>query len=90
MSRVGQQNGLPGDPTGGANVIFIETNLEFSFLEFMEKTHSQWVNGLLELKFAYLYDFRVKVTQINYVSRNQLHNTANSCRILNFGLSWPG
>ena len=22
LSRVGQQNGLPGDPTGGANVIF--------------------------------------------------------------------
>ena len=32
----------------------------------------------------------LKVTQINYVSRNQLHNTANGCQILNFGLSWPG
>ena len=28
----------------------------------------------------------LKVTQINYVSRNQLHNTANGCQILNFGL----
>ena len=34
--------------------------------------------------------FSLKVTQINYVSRNQLHNTANGCQILNFGLSWPG
>jgi hypothetical protein len=32
----------------------------------------------------------LKVTQINYVSRNQLYNTANDCQILNFGLSWPG
>ena len=32
----------------------------------------------------------VKMTQINFVSRNQLHNTANSCQHLNFGLSWPG
>ena len=32
----------------------------------------------------------LKVTQINYVSRNQLHNTANGCQILSFGLSWPG
>ena len=32
----------------------------------------------------------VKVTQINYVSRNQLQKTANGCQILNFGLSWPG
>ena len=26
----------------------------------------------------------------SFVSRNQLHNTANSCQNLNFGLSWPG
>ena len=32
----------------------------------------------------------LKMTQINFVSRNQLHNTANSCQHLNFGLSWPG
>ena len=35
-------------------------------------------------------DCAVKMTQINYVSRNQLHNTSNGCQILNFGLSWPG
>ena len=35
-------------------------------------------------------DCAVKMTQINYVSRNQLHNTAKSCQILNFCLSWPG
>ena len=34
--------------------------------------------------------FLIKMTQINFVSRNQLHNTANSCQHLNFGLSWPG
>ena len=28
--------------------------------------------------------------KINFVSRNQLHNTANSCQHLNFGSSWPG
>ena len=32
----------------------------------------------------------LKVTQINYVSRNQLHNATNDCEILNFGSSWPG
>ena len=32
----------------------------------------------------------IKVTQINFVSRNQLHNTGNSCQHLNFGLSWSG
>ena len=32
----------------------------------------------------------LKMTQINFGSRNQLHNTANSCQHLNFGLSWPG
>ena len=32
----------------------------------------------------------IKMTQINLVSRNQLHNTARSCQHLNFGLSWPG
>ena len=31
----------------------------------------------------------IKVTHINYVSRNQLHNTANGYQILNFGLIWP-
>ena len=35
-------------------------------------------------------DCAVKMTQINYVSRNQLHNTSNGCQILYFGLSWPG
>ena len=35
-------------------------------------------------------NFYVNVTQINYVSRNQLHNTANGCQILNFGWTWPG
>ena len=34
--------------------------------------------------------FLLKMTQINFVSRNQLQNTANSCQHLNFGLSWPG
>ena len=29
------------------------------------------------------------MTQINFVSRNQLHNTVNSGQHLNFGLSWP-
>ena len=33
--------------------------------------------------------FNLKVTQINYISRNQLHDTANDCQILNFGFSWP-
>ena len=33
---------------------------------------------------------KVKMTQINFISRNQLHNTANSCQHLNFGWSWPG
>ena len=28
----------------------------------------------------------VKMTQINFISRKQLHNTANSCQHLNFGL----
>ena len=32
-------------------------------------------------------DCAVKMTQINYVSRNQLHNTINGCQILNFYLS---
>jgi hypothetical protein len=32
----------------------------------------------------------VKVTQINYVSRNQLHSTANGCQHLNFGLMCKG
>ena len=33
----------------------------------------------------------VKMTQINFISRNQLHNIyANSCQRLNFGLSWSG
>ena len=34
----------------------------------------------------------IKMTQINFTSRNQLHNTANkvSCQSLNFGLNWPG
>ena len=32
----------------------------------------------------------LKMTQINFGSRNQLHNTANSCHYLNFSLSWPG
>ena len=32
----------------------------------------------------------VKMTQINFVSRNLLQSTANSCQHLNFGLSWPG
>ena len=32
----------------------------------------------------------VKITQINFVTRSRLHNTANSCQHLNFGLSWPG
>ena len=32
----------------------------------------------------------VKMTQINFVSTNQLHNTANNCRHLNSGVSWPG
>ena len=35
---------------------------------------------------------KVKMTQINFVSRNQLHNTANRCQHLNFGfeLAWLG
>ena len=36
------------------------------------------------------FEFQVKMTQINFVSRNQLHNIADSCQHLNFGLSWPG
>ena len=32
----------------------------------------------------------LKMTQINFVSRNQRRNTANSCQHLNFGLSWLG
>jgi transcriptional/translational regulatory protein YebC/TACO1 len=35
------------------------------------------------------YVIILKMTQINFVSRNQLHNIANSCQYLNFGLSWP-
>ena len=34
--------------------------------------------------FNFLTSFELKVTQINYVSRNQLHNTANDCQILSF------
>ena len=34
--------------------------------------------------------FFKKMTQINFVSGNQLHITLNSCQHLNFGLSWPG
>ena len=37
-----------------------------------------------------IFWLKLKVTQINYVSRNQLHNTSNGCQILNFGLSWLG
>jgi hypothetical protein len=37
-----------------------------------------------------LKTYEVKMTQINFISRNQLHNTANSFQHLNFGLSWPG
>ena len=44
----------------------------------------------LEFGFGLLRHSQLKVTQINYVSRNQLLNTANDCQILNFGLSWPG
>ena len=40
---------------------------------------------LVEL--GYLF---IKMTQINFFSRNQLHNIANSCHHFNFGLSWPG
>ena len=32
----------------------------------------------------------IKVTQINYVSRNHLHSTANGCQHLNFGLMCKG
>ena len=32
----------------------------------------------------------LKVTQINYVSRDQLHNTANGCQHLTFGLMYKG
>ena len=31
----------------------------------------------------------VNMTQIKFVSRNQLHNTVNSCQQLNFDSSWP-
>ena len=44
---------------------------------------------LKQLQNLSLYQNILKVTRINYVSRNQLHNTANGCQILNFGLSWP-
>ena len=43
----------------------------------------------------FLRDFKttvshiVKVTQINYVSRNQLRNTADGFQIFTFGISWP-
>ena len=31
----------------------------------------------------------VNMTQIKFVSKNWLHNTANSCQQLNFDSSWP-
>ena len=34
-----------------------------------------------------VFFFLSKVTQINHVSRNQLHHTANDCQVLNFGLA---
>ena len=39
--------------------------------------------------FISLVQEQLKMTQINQVSRNQLHNAANSCQHFNFGLSWP-
>ena len=40
---------------------------------------------------SYLFSSKdLKMTQINFVSRNQLHHTTNSCQHLTFGLSWPG
>ena len=33
--------------------------------------------------------YTVKMIQINSISRNQLHNKANNCQHLNFGLNWP-
>ena len=52
-----------------------------------QKLDSQFQQG--KLKFCYMLRI-IKMTQINFVSRNQLHNTTNSCQHLNFGLSWPG
>ena len=40
--------------------------------------------------FRSFFGKNIKMTQINQVSRNRLHNTARSCQHLNFGLSWPG
>jgi hypothetical protein len=36
--------------------------------------------------FVYTKLHHIKVTQINYVLRNQLHHTANGCQYSNFGL----
>ena len=38
----------------------------------------------------YLSQGKSKMIQISQVSRNQLHDTANSCQLLSFGWSWPG
>ena len=48
--------------------------------------------GQIEIPEAglYLVYAQVKMAQINFGSRNQLHNTANTCQHFNFGWSWPG
>ena len=63
------------------------------------KTENGYNDCMLALDYAQnkvsrtLFDFHLsllRMTQINFVSRNQLHNTANSCQHLNFCLNWPG
>ena len=72
------------------------------FVRWLEITQSYFSNenGLFQKKiisclaFASVWinieseSYQLKVTQINYVSRNQLHNPSNGCQILNFGLSY--
>ena len=48
-----------------------------------------WIDLTWMLLSLFMSD-SLKMTQINFVSRNQLHSTANSYKHLNFGLSWPG
>jgi hypothetical protein len=66
--------------------IGLEVSETFAFNVFFKNSQNFSPHCRIEnLKTNYL-----RVTQINYVSKNQLHNTANGCQILNFGLSWLG
>ena len=52
---------------------------------------TNWCHELVETAEEFVTSGRflqiLEMTQINFVSLNQLHNTANSCQHLNFGLN---